>query len=391
VLFEVERHEKLRESAWDETRARETIARIVAEAERVFGPETFWPVHPLDGGGGAVALYFGAAGVIWAVDFLTEQGAVQKTRDWAPVVEALPSHPRGGFEAHPSATNSWKHGAAGIALVGHRVTRDRVWIDRMLGISRANLGHPSNELAIGAPGTLLAAVALFEQTSDVRLREAGRESSERVLAELRFEPEYGCSLWTQVYGANTKLLGFGHGFVGNACALIRAGHAEALAAEIERTLDATALVEDGLANWPQSVSSPRPGRTAPRVQICHGAPGVIVGLARLESRPGSRLEELLRMGGELTWRAGPLAKGSGLCHGTAGNGYAFLTLYRRSGERVWLERARAFAMHAIEQWEAEHALHGRGRFSLWTGDPGLACFLWDCVRERDSFPTLHVF
>ncbi len=97
------------------------------------------------------------------------------------------------------------------------------------------------------------------------------------------------------------------------------------------------------------------------------------------------------IGVEHTWRAGPLAKGSNLCHGTAGNGYAFLSLYRRTGERLWLERARAFAMHAIGQWEAERVTHGRGRFSLWTGDPGLACFLWDCVRERDDFPTLHAF
>ena len=48
-------------------------------------------------------------------------------------------------------------------------------------------------------------------------------------------------------------------------------------------------------------------------------------------------------------------------------------------------------MHAIGQWEAERERYGRGRFSLWTGDPGLACFLWDCVRERDAFPTLHAF
>ncbi len=48
MLFEAERHQQLRERAWDETRARETIARIVAEAERVFDPESLWPVHPLD-------------------------------------------------------------------------------------------------------------------------------------------------------------------------------------------------------------------------------------------------------------------------------------------------------------------------------------------------------
>ena len=52
------------------------------------------------------------------------------------------------------------------------------------------------------------------------------------------------------------------------------------------------------------------------------------------------------------WEAGPLAKGYGLCHGTAGNGYAFLALHRRTGDARWLERARAFAMHAIGQQAA---------------------------------------
>jgi hypothetical protein len=49
------------------------------------------------------------------------------------------------------------------------------------------------------------------------------------------------------------------------------------------------------------------------------------------------------------WRAGPLTKGPSLCHGTAGNGFAFLSLYQRSGDALWLSQARRFAMHAIEQ------------------------------------------
>jgi hypothetical protein len=390
MLFEPERHERLVESAWDETRARETISRIVAEAERVFDPERHWPAHPLDGRP-SESLYFGAAGVIWAIDFLAEQGVVMRMRDWAPVLEPLFAGARKALEAFPQFARGFLSGEAGIALAGHRVTRDRVWVERMLEAVRANAAHPSNELFIGAPGSLLAAAALHEQSGEEGLDAAVRETAERVRSELRFAPEHGCKLWTQEFGASTKMLGLVHGFAGNACALLRAGHGPSLEAEIERTLDATALVEDGLANWPQSVGPPRPGRTARLVQICHGAPGVIVALARLAPRAGSRLEELLRMGGELTWRAGPLEKGSGLCHGTAGNGYAFLCLYLRTGERVWLERARAFAMHALAQHEAERALHGRGRFSLWTGDPGLACFLWDCVRERDAFPTLHAF
>ncbi len=290
MLFEPERHESLRECAWDETRARETIARIVAEAERVFDPERLWPVHPLDGPGPSevaqLSLYLGAPGVFWAIDFLTEQGVVQKQRDWAPVLEPLLESARESLQAHPEFACGCFFGEAGIALVGHRVTRSGVWFERMRDAARGNLHHRSNELFVGTPGTLLAAAVLCEETGDGALHSVVEESAERVLLQLRFAPEHGCSLWTQEFGASAKMLGLAHGFAGNACALLRAGRARALDAEIERTLDTTALTQPGLANWPQSVGPPRPGRTAPLVQICHGAPGVIVALARLAPRPG---------------------------------------------------------------------------------------------------------
>ena len=95
--------------------------------------------------------------------------------------------------------------------------------------------------------------------------------------------------------------------------------------------------------------------------------------------------------GESTWVAGPLRKGSNLCHGTAGNGYAFLKLYARTGDARWLERARAFAMHAIAQTQAEERAVGRMRYSLWTGDPGVAVYLMDCIGVTPRFPTLDVF
>jgi hypothetical protein len=88
---------------------------------------------------------------------------------------------------------------------------------------------------------------------------------------------------------------------------------------------------------------------------------------------------------------GPLAKGSGLCHGTAGNAYAFLVLHARTGDTRWRDRARSFAMHAIAQFEQETVRAGRLRHSLWTGDIGLAIFLFDCLRQRAKFPTLDVF
>src|SRR5689334_25173436 len=123
------------------------------------------------------------------------------------------------------------------------------------------------------------------------------------------------------------------------------------------------------------------------MQYCHGAPGFVICLAGLAD---PALDELLLEAGEATWAAGPLAKGSNLCHGTAGNGFAFLKLFERSGDEMWLDRARAFAMHAIEQSEARKTEVGRGRYSLWTGDIGLACYLWECIRATARFPTLDI-
>jgi hypothetical protein len=48
-------------------------------------------------------------------------------------------------------------------------------------------------------------------------------------------------------------------------------------------------------------------------------------------------------------------------------------------------------MHAIAQMEQEERRVGRQRYSLWTGDPGLAIYLWDCIRGSAAFPTLDVF
>jgi len=88
----------------------------------------------------------------------------------------------------------------------------------------------------------------------------------------------------------------------------------------------------------------------------------------------------------LTWRAGPLRKGANLCHGTAGNGYAFLALLERTGDERWLTRARAFAMHALDQVERARSTHGRGRYTLWTGDLGTALYLADCIDGGGELP-----
>lgn len=41
---------------------------------------------------------------------------------------------------------------------------------------------------------------------------------------------------------------------------------------------------------------------------------------------------------EVIWQRGLLRKGYGICHGTAGNGYAFLSLYKLTQEKKYLYR-----------------------------------------------------
>ena len=152
-----------------------------------------------------------------------------------------------------------------------------------------------------------------------------------------------------------------------------------------RALADTAVVEDGLANWPPR---PRQKLAGPdgeiRVQWCAGSPGIVTAASTY------LVEELLLAGAELPWRTGPpnLEKGPGICHGTAGNGYAFLKVYQRLRDDLWLERARRFAMHALDQVERLRRKRGRGRYSLWTGDLGVALYVSDCITGTGVYPVL---
>tara|TARA_R110002111_G_scaffold214468_1_gene277407 strand:+ start:127 stop:426 length:300 start_codon:yes stop_codon:yes gene_type:complete len=96
-------------------------------------------------------------------------------------------------------------------------------------------------------------------------------------------------------------------------------------------------------------------------------------------------------GGNLIFEAGPLAKGANLCHGTSGNGFAFLKLFTATKDQIWLDRARVFAMLAIQQSEKDYKNIGQKRFSLWTGQAGLAVFLDACLNETSNIPTMDFF
>jgi Lanthionine synthetase C-like protein len=383
VLFDPASHEPLLETPWSESRAQAAIGAIVTDAEIAFDEQSLWPAHPLDDevtSAEALALYLGASGVIWALDELERRGAVELRRNWAPTAVAL--HGRYVEQSLGEPPPSLLGGESGILLVAHRLAPAPWQEERLLACIRVNVANPFWELMWGSPGTMLAAQVMLERTGAAPWAEAWRESADRLWEEWRDE------LWVQnLYGKVVRVLGPVHGFVGNIYALARGELLDdERRTELERRAVAAAAKhaqrEDGLAQWPPSLE---PGRI--RTQWCHGAPGIVASLAAIAPRD-EQLTELLIAGGELTWRAGPLTKGPGPCHGTAGNGYAFLKLFERTGNELWLDRARAFAMHAAAQVERARSAYGRGRYTLWTGDLGTALYLRSCIEADAAMPTL---
>jgi hypothetical protein len=369
MLFRPSEHEALASVAWDEAGARAAIARIVAEAEATVGDD-FWPPHPNDddpsGPPGPTTVYLGAAGMVWALD---ELGS---TLDLAAIAERALERYREQPD-YDEATPSVLMGESGLLLVLELLTPDETRARRLLELVSANRENETNELMWGSPGTMIAARVMHERTGDEAWL-AEWQASADVLLE-RWEDD---GLWTQrLYGDVTRYLGPAHGFAGNVRVLLDGG--ADVADTAARTVERLALREDGLANW-IPVDGGDPAKI--RVQWCHGAPGMVASLSDLPC------DDVLLEGGELTWRAGPLAKGPGLCHGTAGNGYALLKLFERTGDELWLERARAFAMHAAEQVERMRSEHGRGRFSLWTGDIGVALYVDSCLTGDARVPTI---
>jgi lanthionine synthetase-like protein len=393
-LIQRELHVSRGDARWNEAEARAAIREIADDALTHFDPETLWPSHPLDGvPHGLAGLYMGASGVILALEHLKRAGAIDYARDFAPVLPRLMDQDDFGLKDTTfGAYGSLLMRDLGPLLLAMRLAPSADIADRVYARIEDNNALPPLELMWGTAGSMLACVFMDAITRDARVEALYRIQAARLIADLEDRGAY--RIWLQdIYGQRHRFVGLVHGFAGNMLALLKRWRW--LTPEQQRTVEeisvttlaATARRSKEGANWPSDSDQP----DAPMLcQVCHGAPGIVLAFAEAPFRD-PQFETLLEEAGNLIWSAGPLKKGSNLCHGTGGNGYAFLKLYERTGDPVWLERARAFAMTAIGQVRAAREQYGRGRYSLWTGDPGLAVYLWDCITGEPRFPSIDAF
>jgi hypothetical protein len=383
VLYNPDVFEPLTDEPWNEARVRDGIQAIVDDADQAYDPDGLWPAQEWDAWNSTPPLkdlYCGAGGVVWALDALRRRGHAETRIDLAAAAErALELHRvepdlgGGEIELPSPRESSLLGGEAGLLLIGWRVAPSAELADLLLQRVRENVANEAEELMWGSPGTMLAARAMHEWSGEERWVEAWRESAEALLDRRDAD-----GLWTQrLHGNERRFLGPVHGLVGNVHALLPEHD---LRRETAAILTDEAIVEDGLATWPALAGgSLVPGDGQIRLQWCHGAPGMVSTAADYLD------EELVLAGAELTWCAGAHGpdKGVGLCHGTTGNGFALLKTFARTGDELWLERARRFAVHALAQ-----AAQTPGRYSLFTGDVGAALFASACLDADARFPIL---
>jgi hypothetical protein len=394
VLYRPEAFEPLADEAWNEQRVRQAIRAIVDETDGALrGPRLLWRADSWDRWHSTSPmknLYVGAAGVLWALGGLRRRGHAETKHDLAD----LATRTRELFRAKPDYMKGMKlpsppdsallTGETGILLVAWQLEPSDELADELYALVRANVENGADDVMWGTPGTLIAAHAMLGWTGEERWRDAWSAGADALWARRDAD-----GFWTQrLHGQEFRGIGPAHGLVGNVHALLPLldpGRRETLSRETVTLLSRTAFAEDGLANWPYrertELASPD-GQI--RLQWCAGAPGVVISAADYLD------EGLLLAGAELVWRAGPhdMEKGPSICHGTAGNGYAFLKVFERTGDERWLDRARKFAVRALDQVERARADRGGGRHSLWTGDLGTALYAADCIDARTNYPIV---
>ncbi len=384
MLYKPEAFEPLTEQRWDEVGVRRRIGEIVADADKAFDSKGLWPSSEEDAGEAGrslTTLYSGAAGVIWALDRLRDSSSDLASAA-GRALEAWRAEPDFPERTEPPVRTqaSLFFGETGPLFVAWLLAPDARLADDLYARVRENADAPANELMWASVGTMVVAKAMLDRTGEERWAGPWRESAEVLLQ--RRDPD---GLWmTLPFGRG---LGAAHGASTTASVLLQGGELvpadrrELIERETADALARFAVMEDGLANWPMVAGDDLVGYDGQvRLQWCHGAAGVVVSAA-------SYLDpELLLAGAELCWQAGPpvMDKGPGLCHGTAGTGYAFLKVFERTGDERWLERARRFAVHALEQVRRR----GSARHSLFTGDVGAALFAADCLDARARFPVV---
>ena len=367
-------------------------SRIADDAEAAVAGDGLWAEHPDDhdddGWSMPKTVYMGAAGMVWGLHALG--------RDHPQLIRGpacqLPARARLARGVCPATGRRGRH-PAGRSSCWSRIRRRPMLLEAAI---RGNAGNETNELMWGAPGTMLAALAMH----------GGRRRSAGPTPGARAPTSFGRA------GCRTRK----RRAILDAAAVRqhrslrrsrpRLRRQRALAVAGTRLLDGEQRGRAGAAGGRRSstalaVREQRAGqlaaaRSAPaRAHRTASAPSGATARRAWSARwPRSPPDDdgftaLLTAGrrADLAGRsAAPTARVSATAPPeTASPSWRCISAPATS---AGCSGRAPFAVHALEQVERERAEHGRGRHSLWTGDIGAAVMAQSCIDARPGMPTL---
>ena len=251
----------------------------------------------------------------------------------------------------PFHTRAGLHAAAAMIAYA-RADSTALRLETQAFIEASSAPCDSPDLTLGRAGTLLASALLLPLGCDVTA--LGRAASTEV--------------WSRPF---SNYLGMAHGWSGELYATLRwcLASGDAPPAELQTRLRelASFRVRRGRgAWWPRLTDS---GARDMMPGWCNGAAGHVFTFTAAYDLFHD--DEFLRIAEEAAWNAWeePLNHAD-LCCGSAGRAYALLNLYKHTGDRAWVSRARHLANHAVTApAPREHA--------LWKGTLGVAVLIAD--------------
>ena len=159
---------------------------------------------------------------------------------------------------------------------------------------------------------------------------------------------------------------------------------------VKPTLDYLIQFQYPSGNFPSSISGHAPPTNDKLLHWCHGAPGAIHLLLKAHECWPNCSDYLTRAHrcGEAIWERGLLKKGYGLCHGVAGNAYAFIALWNVTKMPQYLYKSAIFAEWCFNYGKRGCRVPDRP-LSLFEGLAGPIYLLTDLIQNPSlaSFPA----
>lgn len=278
-------------------------------------------------------------------------------------------------EVSPYHTESGIHAAAAMvaAAMGDTSARHRA-VRAFLAASKRECAKL--DLTLGRSATLLGAAVLLPicaGTPDAAaLRALGSETMAAVWKELDAHPP--------LHESPQALLGMAHGWTGYVYAALRwcdeSGDAlpPRLAGRLHE-LAALNVPKRRGAYWPNGAGAVHDMTAG----WCNGSTGQLFLFTLAHRLLGE--EKWLELAELAAWHVWDEARGiASLCCGTAGRAYALLNLYKHTGSREWLSRARQMANDAA----ANAAATAQRASSLWRGELGAAVLIADLASPENA-------